>query len=56
MGLRHFNNPKTFSEYQNDIDAICRNIEEYNSNKKLFTIDDMIANILSNNVSDKIIY
>ena len=56
MGLRHFNNHKSFSEQSNDIDAIFQIIEEYNSNKRLVAFDDMITNILSNKVSDRIIY
>ena len=41
---------KAFIEYSNDMDDICKNIEEYNSNKehKIYIIfDDMIAEMLS---------
>ena len=42
---------KTFIEYSNDIHNICKNLEEYNRNKKrkiLVIFDDMITNMLSN--------
>ena len=42
---------KTFIEYSNDIHNICKNLEEYNPNKKrkiLVIFDDMITNMLSN--------
>ena len=42
---------KTFIEYSNDIYNICKNLEEYNPNKKrklLVIFDDMITNMLSN--------
>ena len=32
--LKHFNNPKAFSEYSNDMQDIYKNIEEYNLGKK----------------------
>ena len=31
-GLKHFNDPKAFIEYSNDIDDISKNIKEYNLN------------------------
>ena len=34
-GLKHFNDSKTFIEYSNDMNDIYKNIEEYNTNKKL---------------------
>ena len=34
MGINHCNNLKGFVEYLNDMDDICKNIEEYNLNKK----------------------
>ena len=33
-GSKHINDSKTFIEYSNDMDDICKNIEEYNPNKK----------------------
>ena len=32
-GIDHFNDPKTFTEYSNDMDDIYKNIDEYNPNK-----------------------
>ena len=49
--VKHFNDPKSFIEYLNDIDNIYQNIEEYNLNKKrqiMIVFDDIIAVILSN--------
>ena len=45
------NDLKTFIEYSNNIDDICEDIEEYNSNKKqkiLIIFDDLIFDMLSN--------
>ena len=50
-GLKHFNDPKAFTEYSNDIQDVYKNIEEYNLNKKrkiLIVFDDMIAGIINN--------
>ena len=50
IGLKHFNDSKTFIEYSNDMDDIYIYIEEYNPDKKhiLIVVDDMIADMLSN--------
>ena len=35
IGLKHFNDPKAFIEYSNDMQDVYKNIEEYNlGNKK----------------------
>ena len=34
-GLKYLNDSKTGIEYSNDMDDICKNIEEYNPYKKL---------------------
>ena len=50
-GLTYFNDSKAFIEYQNDMDDICKSIEEYNPNKKgkiSMVSHDMIADMLSN--------
>ena len=42
---------KLFIGHSNNMDDIYKNIEEYNPNKKhkiLITLDDMIADMLSN--------
>ena len=51
MGLDHFNDPKGFVEYSNDMEDVYKNIEEYNLGKKrkvLIVFDDMIADMINN--------
>ena len=33
-GLKHFNDPKAFIKYSNDMEDVYKNIEEYNLGKK----------------------
>ena len=33
-GLKHFNDPKAFTEYSNDMQDVYKNIDEYNLGKK----------------------
>ena len=43
MGINHFNNPKTFIEYSNDMHDFYKNIDDYNpdkENKTLIVFDD----------------
>ena len=50
-GLKHFNDPKPFIEYSNDMQDVYKNIGEYNIGKKckrLIVFDDMIADIINN--------
>ena len=50
-GLKYLNNLKPFIEFLNDLDDICKNIEECNPNKKekiSISFDDMIRDMLSN--------
>ena len=52
VGLNHFNDPKAFMEYSNDIQDVHKNIEDYNPIKKckiLIVFDDMIADMINNN-------
>ena len=49
VGLDHFNDPKTFMEYSNDMLDAYKNIEDYNPDKKrkvLIVFDDMIADMI----------
>ena len=49
--LKHFNDPKAFIEYSNDIQDVYKNIEEYNIGKKrkvLRVFDDMNADMINN--------
>ena len=51
IGLKHFNDPKAFIEYSNDIHDVYRNIDDYNldkENKILIVFDDMIAGMINN--------
>ena len=51
MGLKHFNDPKAFIEYSNDIHSVYKNIDNYNLNKEnkiLIVFDDMIADMINN--------
>ena len=48
--LGHFNDPRAFVEYLNDMQDIYKKIENYNPNKKrkvLIVFDDMIANMIN---------
>ena len=50
-GLKYLNDSKAFIDYSNDMDDICKNIEEYNPNKKrkiLIVLNDMSVDMLSN--------
>ena len=46
VGLDHFNDPKAFMEYLNDIQDVYKNIEEQNPVSTIF--DDMIADMINN--------
>ena len=35
VGLDNFNDPKAFMEYSNDMQNVCKNIEEYNPRKNV---------------------
>ena len=58
VGLNHFNDPKAFMEYSNDMQDVSKNIEDYNPIKKhkvLIIFDDMIAEMISNNELNPIV-
>ena len=58
VGLNHFNNPKAFMEYSNDMQDVYQNIEDYNPTKKrkvLIIFDDMIADMINNNKLNPIV-
>ena len=51
IGLKHFNNPKAFIEYSNDMHDVYKNINDYNphkENKILLVFYDMIADMINN--------
>ena len=51
VGINHFNDPKAFIEYSNDMHDVYKNIDEYNpdkENKILIVFDDVIADMINN--------
>ena len=51
IGLKHFNDPKAFNEYSNDMYDVYKNIDHYNPDKEneiLILFDDMIADMINN--------
>ena len=51
VGLKHFNDPKAFIEYSNDMHDIYKNINNYHldkENKLSIVFDDMISAMISN--------
>ena len=58
IGLKHFNDPKAFIEYSNDMHDIYKNINDYNpdkENKILIVFDDMIADMINNKKLNSIV-
>ena len=58
IGLKHFDDPKAFIEYSNDMQDVCKNINEYNIDKKrkiLIISDDMIADMNNNKKVNSIV-
>ena len=58
VGLNHSNHPKAFMEYSNDMQDVYKNIADYNPIKKrkiLIVLDDMIADMISNNKLNPIV-
>ena len=51
VGLDHFNDPRAFIEYSDDMQDVYQNIEDYNLEKKrkiLIVFDDIIADMINN--------
>ena len=58
MGINHFNDPKAFIEYSNDMHDVYKNIDECNpdkENKTLIVFDDMIADLTHNKKLNSIV-
>ena len=58
IGLKHFNEPKAFIEYSNDMCDVCKNIDDYNpdkQNKILIVFDDMTADMINNKKLNSIV-
>ena len=50
VGLNHYDDPKAFMEYSNDMQDVYKNIEEYNPRKKckvLIVFDDLIVDMIN---------
>ena len=55
---KHFNDPKAFIEYSNDMQDVYKNINNYNpdkENKILIVFDDMIADMINNKKLNSIV-
>ena len=51
IGLKHFNDPKAFTKYSNDMQDVHKNIDKNNADKErkiLIVFVDMIADIINN--------
>ena len=58
VGINHFNDPKAFIEYSNDMHDVYKNIDEYNpdkENKILIVFDDMITDMIHNKKLNSIV-
>ena len=58
VGIDHFNDPKAFIEYSNDMRNIYKNIDEYNldkENKILIVFHDMPADMIHNKKLNSIV-
>ena len=58
VGMDHFNDPKAFFEYSNDMHDVYKNIDEFNPNKEnkiLIVFDDMIADMIHNKELNSIV-
>ena len=50
VGLNHYDDPKAFMEYSNDMQEVYKNIEDYNPDKKrkvFIVFNDMIADMIN---------
>ena len=57
-GLKHFNDPKAFIEYSNDMQDVYKNTDEYNVDKEgkiLIVFDDVIADMINNKKLNSIV-
>ena len=58
VGINHFNDPKAFLDYLNDMYDIYKNIDDYNpdkENKILIVFNDMIADVIHNKKLNSIV-
>ena len=58
VGISHFNDPKAFIDYSNDMHDVYKTIDGYNpdkENKILIVFDDMIADMIHNKKLNSIV-
>ena len=58
VGLNHFNDPKVFIEYSNDMQDLYKNFDEYNPDKERkmsIVFDDMIADMINSKKLNSIV-
>ena len=58
VGINHFNDPKAFIKYSNDMCDVYKNINYYNPNKEnkmSIDFDDMIADMINNKKLNSIV-
>ena len=58
VGINHFNDPKAFIDYSNDMHDVYENTDDYNpdkENKILIDFDDMIADMINNKKLNSIV-
>ena len=57
VGLKHFNDPKAFIEYSNDMHDVYKNIDHYNPDKenKILIVVNMIADMINNKKPNSIV-
>ena len=58
IGLKHFNDPKAFVKYSNEMHDVYKNIDHYNPDKEskiLIVFDDMIVDIVNNKKLNSIV-
>ena len=57
-GSKHFNDPKAFIEYLNDMQDVYENIDKHNVDKErksLIVFDDMIADMINNKKQNSVV-
>ena len=57
VGLNHYDNPKAFMKYSNDMQDVYKNIGEYNTDKerKILLVSDMIADMINNKKTNSVV-
>ena len=58
VGINHFNDPKAFIEYSNDMRDVYKNIDYYNpdkENKILIVFDDITADMINDKKLNSIV-